>query len=209
MGTVNDIITLANAQLGNGGSRYWNWYTDNVNPSQGYYVDGDTTPYCAEYISWLLAQTHTRCVHFPSSVAFDRTDIFPTDRIQKSFMAVGDIVAFDWDNDEGGDHVGLVTAVYEWGVNTIEGNTGGGLVKERSRDWSTILFGVRPNYSEGDTEVITDDDVDKIARRCAEYVYGDYDKQHNLNMYNTVHWSHTYLEWIYDLVKKIAKKLGV
>lgn len=152
MGTVNDIITLANAQLGNGGSRYWNWYTDSVNPAQGYYVDGDKTPYCAEYISWLLAQTDTNCIHFPNSVAFDWREIPESQRITKYNVQAGDIVSYDWDADEGGDHVGLVLEAHSWGILANEGNTSGGIVKNRERYWSNILFGVRPAYSGDDAQ---------------------------------------------------------
>lgn len=207
MGTVNDILSLAENQLGSGGSRYWNWYTDNVNPAQGYFVDGDTTPYCAEYISYLLAMTNTPCIFFPNSVAFDRREIPQESRIYKGMLQPGDIISFDWNSDLGGDHVGLVVEVYDWGVVTNEGNTSGEIVAQKNREWSNILFGIRPQYSE--VEMITDEDARKIAIACAEYVYGDYDKNMNLNMYNAVHWTHTYAQWIYDLLRKIANKLGV
>ena len=44
MGTAADILALAHDQLGNGGARYWDWYTQNVRPSQGSFVHGNVTP---------------------------------------------------------------------------------------------------------------------------------------------------------------------
>lgn len=147
MGTVADIIAIANAQLGNGGERYWNWYTDNVRPYQGYYVNGNVTPYCAEYISYLLAVTDTKCIYFPDPCAFDWRDIDESQRISKYDLRIGDIVSYDWDCDSKGDHVGLVIETHSWGIVANEGNTNGGIVANRERYWGDILFGIRPYYS--------------------------------------------------------------
>ena len=153
MGSVSDITTLADSQLGTGGSRYWNWYTDNVNPSQGRYVDGAATPYCAEYISWLLAQTDTPCIYFPDSFAFDGRDIKQADRITFDDLKAGDIISFDWDSDKGGDHVGLVIANKGYYIETNEGNVGG-YVCAMNRTRSDVLFGIRPDYGESSKLVV-------------------------------------------------------
>lgn len=148
MGTKADIIAVANTQLGNGGEHYWNWYTDNVRPSQGQYINGDVTPYCAEYISWLLNNTNTPCIYFPNPCAFDYRDIPESQRVGKYALDVGDIVSYDWDSDNTGDHVGLVIETHSWGIVANEGNTNGGIVANRERYWSDILFGIRPDYSD-------------------------------------------------------------
>lgn len=153
MGSVNEIIALAESQVGNGGARYWNWYTDNVRPSQGYYRDGASTPYCAEYISWLLAHTDTSCIYFPDPCAFDSRDIKPSDRVSFSNLHIGDIVAFDWDDDDTGDHVGLVTGIGGYYIETNEGNVAG-YVEDMIRYSSDILFGIRPSYSNSDSLVV-------------------------------------------------------
>lgn len=208
MGTVADILTLAHDQLGNGGARYWDWYTQNVRPSQGSFVDGNTTPYCAEYVSWLLAMTGTACDYFPNPCAFDARDIPEGKRIYGQDLRPGDLVAFDWDEDYRGDHVGIVRNVQDWGCNTNEGNTGSDMcVHERQRPWDVILFGIRPEYEE-DSDVISDEDVQRIARACAEYTYGSSDKQKNLNMYNAVHWGCEYARQAVEILKRIAKKVG-
>ena len=208
MGTVADILTLAHEQLGNGGARYWEWYTQNVRPSQGSFVDGNATPYCAEYVSWLLAMTDTTCDYFPNSCAFDARDIPEGRRIYGQDLRPGDLVAFDWDDDQRGDHVGIVRSVCDWGCNTNEGNTGADMcVHERQRLWDVILFGIRPEYEE-DSDVITDEDVQRIAAACASYVWGEADKKANLNMYNAVHWTYQLARLAVELLKRIAKKVG-
>lgn len=208
MGTVADILNLAHDQLGNSGARYWNWYTDSVRPSQGQFVDGNITPYCAEYVSWLLAMTDTTCEYFPNPCAFDARYIPEDRRIYGQDLRPGDILAFDWDEDYRGDHVGIVKSVQDWGCNTNEGNTGSDmLVHERQRTWDVILFGIRPDYEE-ESDVVSDEDVQRIARACAEYTYGSADKKSNLNMYNAVHWGCEYARQAVELLKRIAKKVG-
>lgn len=208
MGTVAEILTLAHEQLGNGGARYWNWYTQNVRPSQGSFVDGNTTPYCAEYVSWLLAMTGTTCEYFPNPCAFDARDIPEDKRIYGQDLRPGDLLAFDWDEDYRGDHVGVVRNVQDWGCNTNEGNTGSDMcVHERQRTWDVILFGIRPEYEE-DSDVISDEDVQRIAAACASYVWGETDKKDNLNMYNAVHWGYQLARQAVELLKRIAKKVG-
>ena len=155
MGSVNEIIALAESQVGNGGARYWNWYTDNVRPSQGYYRDGASTPYCAEYISWLLANTDTESIYFPDPFAFDYRDIPYEQRIPFANLQRGDIIAFDWDGDYGGDHVGVVVENHGYYLETNEGNVGG-YVCDMDRYPSEVLFGIRPYY---DTNYL---DVDGI-----------------------------------------------
>lgn len=147
MGTIADIINLSQTQLGNGGARYWNWYTQNIRPEQGAYINGGLTPYCAEYISWLLAMTDTDCIHFPDPYAFDYRDVPEDKRIDKYSVREGDIISYDWDTDNRGDHVGLVIETHSWGVVANEGNTNDAEVANRERYWSNILFGVRPYYN--------------------------------------------------------------
>lgn len=53
-----------------------------------------------------------------------------TDYIPKS----GDIIFFDWEQDNHSDHVGIVERVENDIVYTIEGNTTGDMVKEEKYD---------------------------------------------------------------------------
>lgn len=178
------------AQIGNDGARYWNWYTDNIRPDQGYFIDGHNTPWCAEFVSYMLAHWGATSTWFPSSTTFDKTCIPENERIYGTDLRPLDVLSFDWgeDNYESGDHTGFVISSHDWGCVTIEGNCGSDLrVHEMQRPWDVILFGIRPNYKEV-PEVVTDDDVKAIARATNEYVYSDYNIEHNRNLYNMVNW---------------------
>lgn len=151
MGTVNQLLALAEQQLGNGGAKYWNWYRDHYAPTWGGYVDGNATPYCACFDTWLLDKTSTPCVFFPRAYAFDWREIAERDRVGKYDLKPGDMISFDWDDDWRGDHVGVVKSVQQWGCVTYEGNTGSEMrVQERQRLWDVILFGIRPDYESED-----------------------------------------------------------
>jgi len=167
MGTVNQLLTLAEQQLGNGGAKYWNWFRDNYAPTWGGYVDGDATPYCACFDTWLLDKTDTPCVFFPRAYAFDWREVAESDRIGKYDLKPGDMISFDWDDDWRGDHVGVVKSVQQWGVVTYEGNTGSEMrVQERQRLWSVILFGIRPEYESEDD--MTEADFQRIQKMIDE-----------------------------------------
>ena len=100
---------------------------------QGYTVYGDWygcayQEWCAMFVSFCLdkadvpASAFSRdiaCVRWISELRHmdlyaDRSDCEP---------APGDLVFFDWDGDQHGDHVGIVTDVTETGIETIEGNS--------------------------------------------------------------------------------------
>ena len=206
MMNVDDFIAQLYKQLGNGGAPYWNWYTDNLRPSQGYFVNGNVTPYCAEFVSCMLLWNYVDCIWFPNPQAFDSTCIPIEDRHYAQSIRRGDVLTFDWDHDEGGDHVGFVIDVYPWGCHTIEGNTGPDLlVMERDRYWEDILFAIRPKYGDD----VTEQDKRDIARMCAEYIYEPCkeDMENNLNMYNAAHWSYYLAREIRDTLKDFNAKL--
>ena len=46
----------------------------------------------------------------------------------------GDIIFFDWDNDNSADHVGIVEKMENGTVYTIEGNTSGDTCKANSHN---------------------------------------------------------------------------
>lgn len=143
MGTRDQLLALAEAQVGtSGGAKYWEYYE-----GPGTYVNGDITPYCAYYDSWLLDNTDTDCPFFPSAVAFDESDYTGGRWVDKYDLRPGDMVAFDWDEDARGDHVGVVWSVHDWGCVCNEGNTSGGIVDLRQRVWDVIIGGIRPYYA--------------------------------------------------------------
>lgn len=192
------------SQNGNTGDIYWNWCTDNLWPNQGYYVNGTLTPWCAEFVSCMLLWTGSTAPYFPDSCAFDYREIPIEQRYYAQSIRPLDIISFDWDDDNTGDHVGIVLDVYDWGCHTIEGNSCE-VVCERDRYWDSILFGIRPDWG----EEMTEEDKRDIARMCAEYIYEPCkeDVDNNLNMYNAAHWAYYLAREIRDTLKDVNDKL--
>lgn len=154
-----DIVQAAYAEVGNvSGKKYWDWYFGGT----WEYVDGWNTPYCACFCSYILGVNGVRSPCFPSACAFDERDDFDGRYVSKYDLQPGDVVAFDWDYDARGDHVGIVVGTFDGGVYTVEGNTNGGVVAECTRYYSQIICGVRPYY-EGVEDSSTDLAIDGWA----------------------------------------------
>ena len=112
------IIEAAMKQLGNkGGKPFWTWY--------GFDSRQD---WCAIFVSWCEDQ----CGYLESGVApkfalvSDGADWFVLRdqwRLMGDTPKPGDLIFFDWDQDGGRDHVGIVTGVVDDNVYTVEGNS--------------------------------------------------------------------------------------
>lgn len=141
MGTSSQLLDWAAKQIGTvGGSKYW---------YDAYGWSGNSLPWCAVFCTDALKQTDTKCAYFPSTVAFDTRDksSIGSAWVDKYNLKPGDIVAFDWDGDGGGDHVGIIEKVLGNGVyQTIEGNVSNSCGR-RTRYASTIVGGIRPQYT--------------------------------------------------------------
>lgn len=203
---ASKILDFLIAQIGNSGNIYWNWCTDNLWPSQGYYVDGMVTPWCAEFVTCMLLWTGSSAPWFPSKCAFDGGDIPISERYYNQSIKSLDVIAFDWDKDLSGDHVAIVLDVFPWGCRTIDGNSST-VVSINDRYWDSILFGIRPSWNTEDSDIVTEEDKRDIARLCAEYIYGDEDKRDNLNMYNASHWSYRTIVEVRDLLRELNEKI--
>lgn len=132
-GTVEDVIRIAQSQIGcTNGAKYFN---DLGAPDLG--------PWCVAFVRWCMSKAGVE-FDWHTWYAWDYSDapkpINPRD------LQAGDAVSFDWDSDHGGDHVGIVKSVHDWGIVTIEGNTSGGIVAEKQRVWSVVICGIRPAY---------------------------------------------------------------
>lgn len=112
------IVKVAMGQLGNkGGEPFWSWY--------GF---KNREEWCALFVSWCEDQ----CGYLEKELApkfaivSDGADWFVLRdqwRLVGDTPEPGDLIFFDWDQDGGRDHVGIVTAVVDDKVFTVEGNS--------------------------------------------------------------------------------------
>lgn len=169
-GTVADVLRIARSQIGYSrwddpeqGTRYGRWYAS-ITGSPYFGTNG--VPYCAMFVSWVLAQAGVNCEGFPRAVAIDRRDGFSR-QVEPYDLKAGDVTGFDWDVDHKGDHVGIVES-HEGGVvtiATIEGNTGNSEVKRCQRFVSQCTIGVRPYY-DGSSNPADDAEMLDIDGAC-------------------------------------------
>ena len=127
----------------------------------------------------------------------------------------GDIVLFDFNHNGTSDHIGLVIAVNNGSITTIEGNTGsgsntnGGQVQIRTRYKSQVNYFVRPKY---DSKVTADM---LIATARAEVGVKESPKNSNKVKYNqwyygknqSAYWCCTFICWLFAHVKEAAKPI--
>lgn len=177
MATVQDVLDLAASKIGISGTdnEFNTWYW-------GFHCyDPNTYPWCAAYVSWVLAHAGVPCT--PSASASGVATQYP--RVADEDVQPGDLVVFNWDGrqDTGWcDHVGFV----EWtDINgsgyfgTIEGNTGysdGGEVARVTRynygDYFTAFF--RPSY---DGSSSGGGSIDDLAWRVINGEFGNGDER--------------------------------
>lgn len=139
MSITEKFIGVAKGQVGNGASRYRTWY-------YGYNAVG--VAWCAVFVSWCLAQTGITGIKTDGAGCFareyqDRGRWFESEYSDNSTTPQpGDIVTFVWNyagryNSQDkyySDHVGIVYAVDNNYIYTIEGNAGA------SNDTSTVKY---------------------------------------------------------------------
>lgn len=140
-----DIVQVAKQQIGNvGGQPYWSWYgfTSRVE-------------WCACFVSWCANECgYIEAGIIPkfASVNVEGVPWFKTCGLWKErgyTPKAGDIIFFDWDNDDESDHTGIVEKVENGTVYTIEGNTSGDSCKEKeySINSNVILGYGTPMYN--------------------------------------------------------------
>ena len=152
MATAADLIALARGEVGYSrwddqlpGTKYGRWYEEQVDGPGGYDYGASGVAYCAMFVSWLLAQLGVECAGFPGAYC---PAIHNHQHLSAGELVQGDVVLFDWELDDVDDHVGIVVSNDRSArvIHTIEGNTSGGRVVERTRAYSTICGGIRPQY---------------------------------------------------------------
>ena len=115
-----DLVAVARSQVGNiGGEPYWSWYGFESH-----------VEWCACFISWCADQCgYIDAGLFPKFAACTSQGVpWFQERGQWQDNTYtpnpGDLIFFNWDQDEWVDHVGIVEKVENGRVYTIEGNSG-------------------------------------------------------------------------------------
>ena len=173
---VEKIISLAEQQVGNGASKYRTWY---------YGYDAEDVAWCAIFVSWVFANAGIKMIKTDGAGCFAREGNGKYGEWLESEYSdsstepqKGDIITFVW-NYAGryysqdkyySDHVGIVYAVDDKCVYTIEGNSGGSndtsSVKKRmySRKDGCINGYFRPLYTDSTNNTINDKNSEKSGQ---------------------------------------------
>lgn len=155
MATVSDVLKIAAKEVGvkenpsgSNNVKYNTWY-------YGREVSGSSYPWCAAFVSWVLAQAGAASLVVKSaSCPTIKSDAQKrgTYHSGSSGIKAGDIVLYQFDSDADPDHIGIVESVSGSSIVAIEGNTSvtsqdnGGAVMRRPRYSSQIMGYVRPKY---------------------------------------------------------------
>lgn len=140
---LSDIVDVAASQIGNvGGRPYWSWY--------GF---GSRVEWCACFVSWCAEQ----CGYIDAGIIpkFAGCQVggvawFKENNLWQDggyFPSPGDIIFFDWKGTGRAAHVGIVEAVVDGYVYTIEGNTSDSCARRKyAVDSSKIMGYGTPQY---------------------------------------------------------------
>lgn len=166
MSSASDVLRIAAGEIGYSrwndpehGTKYGRWMAEQTGSP---YFGANGVPFCAMFVSWVLAKAGVKCDGFPAAgcgtalrAAVKAGAVIADKRQAKP----GDIVIFDWPTVAGGnDHTGIVELNKGGYIQTIEGNTSpgnsgsqgnGGGVYRRTRDWSVVQYIIRPGYGSG------------------------------------------------------------
>jgi hypothetical protein len=112
-----NIVLVAKSQIGNvGGKKYWNWYGFKSRVS-----------WCACFVSWCANESGVLDKTIPKFAStyegemwFKHHDKWKS---RNYIPSPGDIIFFDWEQNDGVDHVGIVEKVESGKLYTIEGNS--------------------------------------------------------------------------------------
>ena len=158
MATTSDVLRVAAGEVGyyrhndpEHGTKYGRWYAERVGDP---YYGENGVPYCAMYVSWVLAQvgvdfTYAYCPYILRD--------YGSRAVGKSEARPGDVVLFDWGRAGVPDHVGFVEANRGSHYQTIEGNTSrgdgsqsdGGWVARRTRSLGDVRAVIRLDLAGG------------------------------------------------------------
>lgn len=141
-GNGDYIVSVAQEQVGNvNGDPYWSWY--------GF---DHRVAWCACFVSWC----GNECGYLDEGVLpkfsavstgitwFQERDLW----MDSSYIPdAGDIIFFDWEQDGGPDHVGIVEKVENGTIYTIEGNSGNECKEKSYAIDAEVIYGFgTPEY---------------------------------------------------------------
>ena len=159
--------------------------SNNVIYNTEYYereVSGSNLDWCAVFIWWVFRKAGLSHLYYDG----EKTAYVPAlvDWATKKGLTVGtpepgDLVCFDFNNNNRADHIGICVSYDGKRVTTIDGNTGvgneanGGAVMTRTRDEKYIVCVIHPQYETEadevfDPEKLTDKQVEALADRLVD-----------------------------------------
>lgn len=163
MTTALKALEIAGREIGysryddpNEGTKYGRWY---AHRTKSPYFGTTGVPYCAMGVSWVLSAIGASL--FGDGMVYAYVPWMERDAKAKGrakgFYDIqpGDVLCFDWDDDEISDHTGFAVRRQGEYVHTIEFNTSpgaggsqsnGGGVYRRVRHRSTVRTVIRPAY---------------------------------------------------------------
>lgn len=167
MSSAAKVLKIARAEIGTvespSGSNRVKYNTEYY----GKVVSGSGYAWCATFVWWVFKEAGCPELFFGGKKsAFCPTIadyyIAKKQTVSKSKGQPGDIVLFDWNQNNSSDHIGIIESKNSDGTyNCIEGNTAvgnnsnGGKVMRRVRYQSQISWICRPKYTEKSTSKIT------------------------------------------------------
>ena len=159
--TAEDIIALAKTQLGVSENPPG---SNNVIYNTEYYGGPSNLPWCVVFIWWLFKELGASDL-FCGGQKTAWCDYVMNYAKQNGLWVTGeykpgDLVIFNWDNDNTTDHIGLAISVAGNSVTTIEGNCND-KVSQMMRTGSTMVGAYRPKYAPTATDAPTPPVSDK------------------------------------------------
>lgn len=130
-----DIVMVAKSQVGNvGGKPYWSWYGFDTR-----------VEWCACFVSWCANESGQLNITIPKFARVeDGIQWFRNNgrwRNKDYLPKSGDLIFFDWENDDNPDHVGIVEKVENNYIYTIEGNSSDEVRIKRYKKDNRFIFG--------------------------------------------------------------------
>ena len=178
MGTLNELLTIAERQVGvkesppnSNNVRFNTWY-------YGREVNGKAYPWCMVFCQWCFDQAK---VKLPVRTASCSTMLAYARKLPKNYhgrnqLTVGDLLLFNFDDPLSTNvakHCGILKSINGVKMEVIEGNTGvgndtnGGMVMIRQRNISSVVGAFHPIFDEGGLDMTKKEFLDSLTDKEA------------------------------------------